>query len=198
MSAVARGRAGGAKPAGGAAARPQFFPARRGRAPRLGPVALRAGPGRRRGRGRRREIRANRGCALLRPLRGEAPPAEPEPAGVQQRVGPAVDEPVELHGGAVVPAHAPERFAEPEADVARERPRRAPGPERLPRGHCLVVPAERVAREPQTVSRHRSLPAGPAPPGRRAEVSAAPMAAARRSRRPPPEGLAPKPEAPPL
>src|SRR2546426_12308124 len=92
---------------------------------------------------------------LSRSLRGGPPPAEPEPTGPQQRVGPAVDEPVELHGGAVVPAHAPERFAEPEADVARERPRRAPGPERLPRGHRLVVPAERVAREPQTVSRPR-------------------------------------------
>src|SRR5206468_4500487 len=83
------------------------------------------------------------------------PPAEPEPPGVQHRVRAALDEAVELLRGAVGLADAPEGLAEPETDVAREQPGDALHAERLPRGHRLVVTAQRIARQRETVSRPR-------------------------------------------
>src|SRR5206468_12016189 len=82
--------------------------------PRLDPRALGAmAP-------RGRQVRAKGADALGIALGRQAPPAESSPARLEQRVGPAPDEPGELLHGPVVLSGAPERLAEPERDFARE------------------------------------------------------------------------------
>ena len=54
--------------------------------------------------------------------------------------------------GAVVLADAPERLAEPERHVARERARHALRAERRPRFDRVLVTTERVARDPEAVA----------------------------------------------
>ena len=118
----------------------------------LGPVLLGL-DGRGRRRRRRRQVRAERGRALRRVAGREAPPPEADEAGVEQRVRPALDELRQRGGRALGLAHAPARVAEPERDVARERGRRARRHQRLPGRQRVLVPAERVLREPEPVAR---------------------------------------------
>ena len=75
----------------------------------------------------------------------------------------APDEGRQRAHGALVLADAPERLAEPERHVARERARHALRAERRPRLDRVLVAAERVARDPEAVAgprlergRHRS------------------------------------------
>src|SRR5947207_1092854 len=117
----------------------------------LGPVPLGAGLGRRGGRRRRQEC-AERGDAVPVATGLEAPPAEPQLALIEQRVRPAMDKGRQRAHGAVVLADAPERLAEPERYVARERARHALRAERRPRLDRVLVAAERVARDPEAVA----------------------------------------------